>query len=123
MSPTHMTPEQVVAERDGYRATLQRMIQDRESFTEKELGELQSVGVNFDPVTKQLQWTPVNGTDRLVAEWNAYHHAILSLMEFPEINLTAEEVEHLRVNGVTSEQLMAEIDEMVREYHSKEKSR
>ena len=84
---------------------------------------MRSVGVAFHPLTKQLQWTPVNGSDRLVAEWDAYHHAALSLMAIPEVTLTLEEVEDLRKNGVTSEQLMAEIDEMIREFHSKENGR
>jgi hypothetical protein len=117
MTPTNMTPEEIVVERDSYRETLQRMIRERESFTETELSELKAVGVSFDAMTKQLQWTPMNGTDRLVAEWSAYHHAILALMGPPAWTPTREDLEDMEKNGVTSEQLMAEVDEMIRRFH------
>ena len=117
MTPTGLSPDQLAVERDSYRKTLQLLIQQRESFTEAEQATLKSVGVSVDPVTKQLQWTPVNGTDRLVAEWNAYHHAALALMPLPECTLTGEDLEDMEKNGVTGEQLLAEVDEMIRQFH------
>ncbi len=116
MVPTGISPEELVAERDNYRHQLQLLIQEREAFTEAELAELRSVGVSFDSVTKQLQWIPNNGAD-IVAEWNAYHHAAITLMALPPWTLTRDDLDDMEMNGVTGEQLMAELDEMIREYH------
>jgi hypothetical protein len=121
MVPTNMTPDQIAAERDHYRKELQLMILRRDSFTETELAEMRSEGVSFDRVTRQLLWTPVNGTDPLVAEWSAYHHAIVSLMPFPECTWTREDLEDMEKNGFTSAQLMADIDEMIKEYQDQRK--
>ena len=112
MAPTNMTPDEIAAERDHFRKELQHLISRRQSFTDAELAGMKAQGVSFDAETRQLRWAPVNGTDPLVAEWSAYHHAIVSLMSFPECTWTREDLDEMEKNGVTGEQLIADIDEM-----------
>ncbi len=111
--PTDLWSVQLDAECNGFRESLQHLIRHRQSFTEKELAKLSALGVSFDQVTRQLQWTPVNGPDA-IAERNAYCKSLLALMEDQDFTFTAEELAEMEGSGLTFDDLLAEVTETMK---------
>jgi hypothetical protein len=113
IAPTHMSPERLARERDSFRKSLQLLLQRRETLTERELARMTSVGVSFNPVTRELQWTPVNGDGNVASEWDAYQKSLLVLLESECEPVTEEELKQMLAHAIPGEQFMAEIEEML----------
>ena len=113
IAPAHMSAERLACERDSFRKSLQLLLQRRESFTERELARMTSVGVSFNPTTRELHWTPVNGDGDVASEWDAYQKSLLVLLESECEPVTEEELKEMLAHAIPAEQFMAEIEDML----------
>jgi hypothetical protein len=112
IAPTHVSDDRLVAERDGYRMSLQHLVQRRQTLSDTELSKLDALGVSFDRSTKQIHWTPVNGNGADVStEAKAYEKSLLALMEREEFSFTEEELAEMEASGATFEAVLADINE------------
>jgi hypothetical protein len=92
-----------------YRKALPQMIREHGSLTEEEQAQLGATGVTYDPISDTVEWAPPAGQARdLEAERNALVRAADIFLE-PGEPIMEEQLADALTNGVTFEQLAAEL--------------
>jgi hypothetical protein len=91
------------------RKALPQLIRGHGPLTEEEQAHLRATGVSYDPVSDTVEWTPVAGqASDLEAERNALVRAADIFLERGE-PITEEQLADALTNGVTFEQMAAEL--------------